>query len=257
MRGRKSILKFLLSIALIIMVLNLSCTLAAGGRHTVGILPDGTVVATGNNDEGQCNVELWTDIVHIAAGFSHTVGLRDNGVVVATGRDIEGQCNTLIPGWTDIALVVAGDWHTVALRNDGTVVATGKNDEGQCKVDTWTGIQQVTAGGAYTVGLMDVKPVGAGRNVEGQCDFSGWYGFDISMVAAGYAHTVGLTEDGHVLATGKNDDGQCNVNGWTNIAQIVSPTASPERRAPKRKVAEAQSAMVKLPRNPVLFPPKL
>ncbi|MFP3880664.1 MAG: RCC1-like domain-containing protein, partial [Dehalococcoidia bacterium] len=38
------------------MVLNLSCTIATGGRHTVGIRPDGTVVATGNNDDGQCNV---------------------------------------------------------------------------------------------------------------------------------------------------------------------------------------------------------
>jgi alpha-tubulin suppressor-like RCC1 family protein len=224
MKSRKFILKVLLSVALIIMVLNLSCTLAAGGRHTVGILPDGTVVATGNNDEGQCDVERWTDIEQVAAGFSHTVALRDNGVVVATGRNIEGQCNTLIPSWTDIGLVVAGDWHTVALKNDGSVVATGKNDEGQCDVSSWRDITQIAAGGAHTVGLEDGGTVEAtGRNIEGQCDVGGWR--DIEMVVAGYAHTVLLRNDGRVLATGLNDDGQCDVNSWTNIVMVAAGRA--------------------------------
>ncbi|MDH4269319.1 MAG: hypothetical protein OEV52_03330, partial [Dehalococcoidia bacterium] len=93
MRSRKLILKVLLSVALIIMVLNLSCTIAGGGRHTVGVRPDGTVVATGNNDDGQCNVDGWTNIGLVAAGFSHTVGLEEGGTVVATGNNDDGQCN--------------------------------------------------------------------------------------------------------------------------------------------------------------------
>src|SRR4030043_53163 len=135
MKTGKLISKILLSVALVIMILNLPCTIAAGGRHTVGILPDGTVVATGNNDEGQCNVSGWTDIVHVAAGFSHTVGLKDDATVVATGRNIEGQCNVL--GWTDIDLVVAGYAHTVGLKDGGTVVATGLDNDGQCDVGGW------------------------------------------------------------------------------------------------------------------------
>jgi len=219
MKTKKLLSKILLSFALIITVLSLSCTLAAGGRHTVGILPDGTVVASGNNDEGQCNVGSWSDIIHVAAGFSHTVGLKDGGTVVATGRNIEGQCNVL--GWTDIGLVVAGDWHTVGLTSDGTVVATGKSDEGQCDVGGWTGITQVAAGGAHTVGLKDDGTVIAtGRNVEGQCDVSGWT--DIQLVVAGYAHTVGLKDDGTVVATGLNSDGQCDVGGWTDITQVAA-----------------------------------
>jgi len=131
----KSVSKILFFVALVKIVLNLSCTIAAGGRHTVGILPDGRVIATGNNDEGQCNVSGWTNITQVAAGFSHTVELKDDATVVATGRNIEGQCNVL--GWTDISMVVAGDWHTVARKDDGTVVATGKSDEGQCNVGGW------------------------------------------------------------------------------------------------------------------------
>jgi Divergent InlB B-repeat domain/Regulator of chromosome condensation (RCC1) repeat len=222
MKTGKLILKVLLSVALIVMVLSLSCTIAAGGRHTVGLLPDGTVVATGNNDEGQCNVSGWTDIVHVAAGFSHTVGLKNGGTVVATGRNIEGQCN--VAGWTNISMVVAGDWHTVGLRDDGTVVATGKGDEGQCDVSGWAGITQVAAGGAHTVGLKnDGTVVATGRNIEGQCNVAGWT--NISMVVAGYAHTVGLKSDGTVVATGKSDEGQCTVSGWTNITQVAAGRA--------------------------------
>ena len=219
MKNRKLILTVLLSVLLIMTVLNLSCTIAAGGRHTVGIRPDGTVVATGNNDEGQCNVEGWTDIVHVAAGFSHTVGLKDDGTVVATGRNAEGQCN--VAGWTNINMVVAGDWHTVGLKQDGTVVATGKSDQGQCDVLGWTNITQVAAGGAHTVGLMSGGTVVAtGRNNEGQCNVAGWT--NITQVAAGRAHTVGLREDGTVVATGRNNEGQCEVNGWTNIEQVAA-----------------------------------
>jgi len=204
------------------MVLNLSCTIAGGGRHTVGIRPDGTVVATGNNDDGQCNVDGWTDIGFVAAGFSHTVGLEEGGTVVATGNNDDGQCN--VGGWTDIGLVVAGDWHTVGLRNDGSVVATGKSDQGQCDILGWADIQQVAAGGAHTVGLESGGTmVATGNNDDGQCNVGGWT--DIALMVAGYAHTVGLKDDGHVVATGNNDEGQCNVDGWTNIQLVAAGRA--------------------------------
>jgi len=222
MKSRKLILKVLLSVALIIMVLNLSCTIAGGGRHTVGIRPDGTVVATGNNDDGQCNVDGWTDIGFVAAGFSHTVGFEEGGTVVATGNNDDGQCN--VGGWTEIGLVVAGDWHTVGLRNDGSVVATGKSDQGQCDILGWAGIQQVAAGGAHTIGLReDGAVVATGNNDDGQCNVGGWT--DIALIVAGYAHTVGLKDDGHVVATGNNDEGQCNVDGWTNIQLVAAGRA--------------------------------
>jgi len=220
MKSRKLILKVLLSVALIIMVLNLACLpLAAGGKHTVGIRPDGTVIATGNNDEGQCNVGSWTDIIMVGAGLSHTVGLKEDGTVKATGRNDEGQCN--VGTWMDIVQVAAGRYHTVGLTDSGTVKATGKNVEGQCNVGTWTGIVQVAAGGAHTVGLTDTGGVKAeGRNNEGQCDVGTWT--NIALVVAGYYHTVGLREDGTVKATGLNDDGQCNVDSWTSIAMVVA-----------------------------------
>ncbi len=37
-------------------------TIAAGRRHTVGLKSDGTVVAVGENEYGQCDVNGWHGI---------------------------------------------------------------------------------------------------------------------------------------------------------------------------------------------------
>jgi alpha-tubulin suppressor-like RCC1 family protein len=66
---------------------------AGGEHHTVGLCSNGTVVAVGSNDEGQCNVDDWKDIVQVAAGAYHTVGLRSDGTVVAVGLNTSGQLN--------------------------------------------------------------------------------------------------------------------------------------------------------------------
>ena len=54
--------------------------------HTVGLYSDGTVVAVGDNTDGECDVSEWTDIVAIAAGEYFTAGLRKDGTVIVTGR---------------------------------------------------------------------------------------------------------------------------------------------------------------------------
>ena len=76
---------------------------SAGSYHTVGLKADGTVVAVGYNDNGQCDVDGWTDIVAVSAGDVHTVGLKADGTVVATeyiGDYDDGECD--VDGWTDI-----------------------------------------------------------------------------------------------------------------------------------------------------------
>ena len=50
--------------------------IAAGNDHTVGLRADGTVVATGANSDGRCDVSDWQEIVAVAAGRFHTIGLR-------------------------------------------------------------------------------------------------------------------------------------------------------------------------------------
>ena len=107
----------------------------AGVYHTVGLKADGTVVAAGDNDAGQCDVSGWRDVVAVAAGGIHTVGLKADGTVVAAGNNYSGQCD--VSGWRDVVAVVASRFHTVGLKADGTVVAAGDNDKGQCDVSGW------------------------------------------------------------------------------------------------------------------------
>ena len=194
-------------------------TLVADSYHTIGLCNDGTVVATGENDSGQCDVNSWTDIVAVVAGYQHTLGLRDDGTVVATGNNYYGQCD--IDSWTDIVTMAAGVNHTVGLRSDGIVVATGDNGLGQCSVNSWTDIVAVAAEFWHTVGLRsDGTVVAAGWNKFGQCVVDGWT--NIAAVAAGYEHTVGLRNDGTVVATGRNNEGQCSVDSWTDIVAVAA-----------------------------------
>ena len=188
--------------------------ISAGSSHTVGLKSNGTVVAVGCNGDGRCNVSYWTNIVAVSAGGSHTVGLKSDGTVVAVGDNDDGECN--VRGWRDIVAVSAGCGHTVGLKADGTVVAVGSNWIGQCNVSGWTDIVAVSAGAWHTVGLKaDGTVMAVGRDYYGQCNVSDWT--DIVAVSAGKFHTVGLKSDGTVVAVGDNDDGQCNVSDWTDI----------------------------------------
>ena len=58
----------------------------AGGDHTVGLCADGTVVAVGDNEYGQCNVSTWSGIVALAAGGRNTLGLMADGLAVSSGE---------------------------------------------------------------------------------------------------------------------------------------------------------------------------
>ena len=85
---------------------NATPMVAAGIYHTVGLKSDGTVVAVGNNGNGECDVGGWTNITDVATGGFHTVGIKDNGTVVAVGDNDKGQCD--VGNWTDIAQVATG-----------------------------------------------------------------------------------------------------------------------------------------------------
>lgn len=190
---------------------------SAGTNYSVGLKADGTVIAVGGNYYGQCNVSSWKDIVAISATNQHTVGLKANGTVVAIGQNDDGQCN--VGGWKDIVAIVAADYHTVGLKADGTVVAVGENDYGECNVSDWTDIVAISAGFRYTIGLKaDGTVVATGDNTYGECNVSGWK--NIVAISAGSGYTVGLKADGTVVAVGSNEYNQCNVSGWKNIVAI-------------------------------------
>ena len=215
--------------------------ISASVYHSAVLFDDGTVMAVGNNQSGQCNLSDWRDIVAVSAGIHKTVGVKSDGTAVASGgklgadwRDlvdisigqfgiiglkkdgtvITQNCQKEVAGWRDIVAVSAGGRNMVGLNKDGTVVAVGDNNFGQCNVSDWRDIVAVSAGGNHTVGLKkDGTVVAVGSNEYGKCKVSEWQ--HIVAVRASGINTVGLKEDGTVVVTGYNP-----ASHWRDIVAI-------------------------------------
>lgn len=191
-----------------------------GLDHTVVLYADGTVKAIGSNNNGQCNVEDWTDIVQISTMRNHTVGLKADGTVLAVGDNGSGQCD--VSAWTDIVQVSAGKAHTVGLKSDGTVVAVGASPYGECDVFGWTDIVAVGAAYNNTFGLCsDGTVIVSGAMRKGK--IPNWD--DIVSISVSDAHIVGMRADGTLRSVGTNNHGQCDVSEWSNIVAVSTGCA--------------------------------
>ena len=64
-------------------------SVAVSDTCILGLKTDGTVVAAGINDNGQCDVEEWKDIVSVETGSHMSVGVRADGTMVTAGGGFE------------------------------------------------------------------------------------------------------------------------------------------------------------------------
>ncbi|MEE1139506.1 MAG: hypothetical protein U0M02_13605 [Acutalibacteraceae bacterium] len=201
-------------------------TISAANFHMVCVRSDGTVAAYGENDDGECRVNAWKDVIAVSAGGDYTYGLQKNGQVLVTAQKTKPH----IWGYDNNHVAISAGWnHVVALRANGTVVANGENNCGQTNIMDFTDIVAISAGCHHTVGLKSDGTVVATKYIDspersnddysGQCEVYGWR--DIAAVAAGYDHTVGLKTDGTVVAVGSNEYGKCNVGEWTDIVAVA------------------------------------
>ena len=209
---------------------------AAGFSHTVLLRTDGTVIAFGQNQFGQCTIPECRDGItytQAAAGYGHTVLLKSDGSAVAFGMNYFGQIE--IPDlpfgitYTQIAAVYS---RTILLRSDGAAVNIGTDpyvDSDNHGSATGTGTPELTddglfylqaaPGAAHTVLLKsDGTVLTYGNNTDGQCNIpSLTYGTDgptaarYTQVATNCCHTILLKSDGTAVACGRNDSGECNI----------------------------------------------
>ena len=188
---------------------------AAGDGHTVARRSDGSVVAWGDNQYGQCDVPALPaglTYVEVAAGVYHTVARRSDGSVVAWGL-YQGQYN--VPALSAGLIYVevkAGGWYTLARRSDGSVVAWGDNGYGQCNVPVLpAGLTyvEVAAGTFHALARRsDGSVVAWGDNYNGQCDVPVLpVGLTYVEIAAGDAHSVARYVAAAVLSVGTSCGG--------------------------------------------------
>lgn len=101
---------------------------------------DGTAVACGANDEGQCNIPYPIGdlkCTQVAAGCEFTVVLRSDGDALICGAESSKTPDFHIPdlaGDLTYTQVAAGSLHALLLRSDGTAVACGENCHCQCDI---------------------------------------------------------------------------------------------------------------------------
>ncbi len=168
-----------------------------------GIRKDGRVLAAGNSVFNSA-IAKWTDVTELATGRNHLVALRRNGTVLATGENKNGQCN--VSNWTDVVAIAAGAYHTVGLPRDGTVLATRiiqdrselRCDYGQSNISDWKGIVSVFTNDCTTVGLRSDGTI----CLEGEQNYDGqWRKWkDIVSVLPCTDVLFGLRMDGTVIA---------------------------------------------------------
>jgi alpha-tubulin suppressor-like RCC1 family protein len=149
--------------------------IAGGVWHTIA-LKDGAVLAWGDNYYGQCTIPASANsgVSAIAGGYGHTIALKDDSSVIAWGQNGDGEClgtdpfgnpNTApalgqpvrIMGVTlsGITAIAGGsNGSTMALKSDGSVLAWGSNNNGQCTIPENLGFcTAIAAGGIHAIAI--------------------------------------------------------------------------------------------------------
>lgn len=179
---------------------------AAGGRHDLALLADGTVLAWGDDTAGQLG----------------------NGV--ASAND-DSEAPAVVPGLSGVTAVAAGGEHSLALLSDGTVEAWGANNDGQLgdgtdnpsatpiPVPGLTGVKAISAGDQFSLALLRDGTVEAwGDGADGQLGDGSLANRDVpvvvsklkgvSAVSAGGRHALALLAGGTAMAWGDNEEDQ-------------------------------------------------
>lgn len=236
---------------------NIYTALAAGDAHGLALRSDGTLVAWGQNVDGECIVPSGTYRA-VGAGADFSLAIRTDGSVAAWGKDSDGQVSGA-PLGKDFVAVDGGEAFAVALRLDGSIVAWGNNDWGQVTgAPKGTGFKAVVAGDAHGVALRSngtlvtwgyaaaikgtptsgtFTAISAGGSfcVALRSDGSlAWWGTqkydyglsrvpegnDYVAVAAGYLHCLALKKDGSLVGWGAGTD----VSTSPHYGQADPPT---------------------------------
>ena len=189
-------------------------SIAAGFEHGLALLSDGTVMAWGDNSQGELGngtitssdtpvaVSGLSGVTAVAAGGDFSLALLSNGTVMAWGDNSYGELGdgtttssdtpVAVSGLSDVTSVAAGLEHALALGSSGSISAWGNDNVGQL-------------GDGEAGGISDT-PVAV----------TGLTGSPVTAVSAGLDHSLALHSDGTVAAWGDNSSGELGNASTTN-----------------------------------------
>jgi alpha-tubulin suppressor-like RCC1 family protein len=222
----------------------------AWGSNTVGQLGDGTTDRR-PSPTPVSGLGVGSGVVELAAGLSHVLARKSDGTVLAWGNNSNGQLGVgtiegskvpgAVTGISGVKAVAGGDLHSYALTSDGKVwawgnYASGQLGEGHAVVQaspvqvvglgTGSGVAAVSAGGGFALALKgDGSVVAWGANGSGQLGDNSTTnreapvgvatlgaGSGVKAISAGRDHALAVMEDGSVLSWGGNGNGQLGTN---------------------------------------------
>jgi hypothetical protein len=127
--------------------------IAAGQRHSLALLSNGTVSSWGDDNDGQLgngsttysgvpvHVSGLSGVVGVAAGGYHSLALLSGGTVKAWGDNANGQLGNAtttnsstpvsVSTLTAITQIAGGSLYSLALNTSGQAFAWGQNNDGQ------------------------------------------------------------------------------------------------------------------------------
>jgi alpha-tubulin suppressor-like RCC1 family protein len=182
--------------------------IAAGGRHSLILKTDGSLLACGNNSSGQLGDDTTTgrrtpvenpvtDVAAISAGASHSLMVKADGSLWACGDNADGVLGngSSTDRRTPIRIVASGvtaaaggGGHSLVAKTDGSLWSCGNNDFGQ------------RADGTVSQEETPIRVL-----VNG-----------VTGLAAGLKHTLVVKKDGSLWACGDNGAGQLGDGSTTD-----------------------------------------
>ncbi len=193
--------------------------------------------------------------LRVGGGAAHSLGLRADGSLLAWGDNRNGELGRgsvsgdgapeAVAGLTGVAAFAAGSQHTLAIRSDGSVFAWGHAEFGKLGTGRADNESRAAPIGGFNA---PVRFVAAGRRSSMAIAAPGSYWswglshhgdglgdirFAPSQIAghafvrvaiggdsASYAHNLGLRSDGTVWAWGRNSWGEL---GFNSVGSAIEP----------------------------------
>ena len=225
-------------------------SLWAMGDNSYGQLGDGTI-DSGNYETNRPEQIVASGVTAIAAGYRHSLFLMSDGSLWAMGDNAYGQLgnatynNTNQPVQilaSNVTAIAAGDQHSLFLKNDGSLWAMGNNQAGQLGDPTVgatnspdlivTGnVTAIAGGSAHSLFLMSDGSLWAmGNNHYGQLGNASDNNTNrpvqilasgVTAIATGYGHSLFIKGDGSLWGMGDNLNGQLGDSTYNSTNQPV------------------------------------